>query len=106
MIAATLPPDEAARITTLRTLSLLDTPPEPFFEEVAALAKELARTDIALVSLVDSDRQWFKACIGLDARETSRHVSFCAHAILENDVFWIEDARSDPRFHDPIQRCV
>lgn len=98
MGAAPLPPDEQERLATLRRLELLDTAPEREFDDVVRLACELAQVPMALVSLVDEDRQWFKARIGLEREETPRDVSFCAHAILSDDLFVVHDARLDSRF--------
>lgn len=92
--------DEAARLAKLRSYSVLDTGPESAFDEITTLATELVGVPIALVSLVDKDRQWFKSATGLDATETPRDVSFCGHAIQGLDPFVVSDARSDPRFSD------
>lgn len=101
MIPAPLPADEAARLGALRELAILDTPAEARFDRLTRLARDLFGVPIALVSLVDEDRQWFKSRQGLPAPETSREVSFCAHAILaERDVFVIPDATRDERFAD------
>lgn len=100
MQPAATPPTEAERIATLRSLLLLDTPAEDRFDVITAYAAALFQVQIALVSLVDSDRQWFKSSHGLDVCETTREVSFCAHAILRQGVFEIPDARQDPRFVD------
>jgi len=101
MTSAPLPPDEAQRLAALRALNVLDTPPEPVFDALTRAASRLCNAPISLVSLVDSDRQWFKARIGLEGdRETTRELSFCAHAILEAGVFEVPDACLDPRFAD------
>jgi len=100
MRAAPLPPDEAGRIEALLQAGVLDTLPEPVFDDVAALAGHICGTPIALVSLIDDHRQWFKARVGLEARETPRDLAFCAHAILEPGLTEIEDASSDERFSD------
>jgi len=94
------PTNEPVRLDTLRTLNILDTSPEERFDRLTRLAKRLFGVPIALVSLVDEDRQWFKSCQGLDASETSRDISFCGHAILGEDIFLIPDAAIDERFHD------
>lgn len=91
---------EAARITSLRDLNVLDTPHEERFDRLTRVARRLFDAPIALVSLVDTDRQWFKSCVGLDVSETSREVSFCAHAILDDEVFIVPDALLDDRFSD------
>lgn len=100
MKPAALPPDEAARLHALMQCNLLDTLPEPGFDDLAELAAFALGTPIGLVSLVDRDRQWFKARRGLDAAETSRDVAFCAHAILGDGPFVSEDALADERFAD------
>ena len=84
----------------LRALNVLDSQPEERFDRLTRLAKRLFGVPIALVSLVDENRQWFKSCQGLDASETTRDISFCGHAILEDGVFLIPDATLDERFHD------
>lgn len=95
-----MPFDELLRLQTLRNLKLLDTDPEERFDRVTRLAKRLFNTKIALVSLVDSERQWFKSRQGLDATETGRDVSFCGHAILDDEVLVVNDAHIDERFSD------
>ncbi len=96
-----VPENENKRITALRDYEILDTDPEPRFDDLANLAATICETPIALVSLVDEDRQWFKSNIGLEAKETSREVSFCAHAINDpTQLFEIEDSRKDELFHD------
>ena len=92
------PPGEPERLATLRGLDILDTPPEERFDRLTRLARRLFDVPIALVSLVDESRQWFKSCAGLDALETPRDISFCGHAILGSGVFVIPDATRDPRF--------
>lgn len=100
MLAAPLPADDTARVATLRSLNILDTPPEERFDRLTRLAKRLFGVPIALVSLVDANRQWFKSCEGLNVKETPRDVSFCGHAILRDDILMIPDAMLDERFHD------
>jgi len=94
------PENEEARLATLRSLNILDSSPEERFDRLTRLAKRLFNVPIALVSLVDESRQWFKSSQGLSASETSREVSFCGHAILGDGVFLISDATQDERFHD------
>ncbi|GAC1478181.1 MAG: sensor domain-containing diguanylate cyclase [Acidimicrobiales bacterium] len=91
---------ERQRLATLRTLGLLDTPAEERFDRITRLAQRLFDVPVALVSLVDEDRQWFKSRQGLDVEETPREVSFCGHAILGDGVMQIPDATVDPRFTD------
>ncbi|MDP3064581.1 MAG: PAS domain S-box protein [Chloroflexota bacterium] len=100
MLKPPRPPDEAKRLQALHELGILDTPPEERFDRITRLAKRLLDVPIALVSLVDSDRQWFKSRVGLSAPETPRDVSFCGHAILGDDALVITDALRDPRFAD------
>ncbi|MGU3776716.1 sensor domain-containing diguanylate cyclase [Burkholderia metallica] len=100
MQIAPKPANEAARLDTLHSLSILDTPPEERFDRLTRLARRLFDVPIALVSLVDDDRQWFKSHAGLDVAQTSRDVSFCAHALLAGNTMVIQDALNDNRFHD------
>ena len=95
-----IPEDEQARLQELRSLDILDTPPEERFDRLTRMAKKLFGVPISLVSLVDEDRQWFKSSIGLSASETPRDISFCGHAILDDDVFVINDTAKDKRFAD------
>ena len=95
-----IPQDEPDRLETLRSLSILDTLPEERFDRLTRMAKRLFGVPIALVSLVDENRQWFKSCIGLSVSETSRDISFCGHAILGNGLFIIPNAIEDERFAD------
>jgi PAS domain S-box-containing protein len=98
-MSAPLPPDEQARLDRLRELLILDSEPEALFDTIARQAAELCGTPIALMSLVDKERQWFKANVGLPGvNETPRDVAFCAHAILQADLFTVPDARQDSRF--------
>lgn len=101
MPAATLPPDEPDRLAALRRLGLLDTEADVVFDALTELARSLAGTAGAAVSLLDADREWFKSVRGLDLRELPRDASFCAHAILQpNQALVVEDATRDPRFAD------
>ncbi|HYF52735.1 MAG TPA: diguanylate cyclase, partial [Salinarimonas sp.] len=90
--------NEAERLGLLRDLGILDTPPEAQFDAVCRTASRLFGVPIAVVSLIDDDRQWFKARCGLDAAETPREVAFCNHTILQDDVLVVEDATRDERF--------
>ncbi|PYV89829.1 MAG: hypothetical protein DMG90_10360 [Acidobacteria bacterium] len=90
------PVNEAARIAALEKYAILDTDPEQSFDDLTLLAS----FPIALISLVDEDRQWFKSRVGIDASETSRDIAFCSTAILQSDLFVVPDARLDERFRD------
>ena len=95
-----IPANEASRLNTLQSLGVLDTEAEERFDRLTRMSKRLFGVPIALVSLVDENRQWFKSCIGLSVSETPRDISFCGHAILGDDVFIIPDASRDERFAD------
>jgi PAS domain S-box-containing protein len=100
MESAPLPSDEAARQRALEELELLDTPAEQEFDDITLLASFICDTPIALISLVDKDRQWFKSRVGLELAETPRDIALCAHAILGDDIFEVKDAAADERFKD------
>jgi PAS domain S-box-containing protein len=95
---APLPEKEVERMAALRGLNILDTPPELAYDELSSLAAYICQTPIALISLVDEDRQWFKSRVGWTARETPREVAFCAHAIVQPDLLVVPDASMDQRF--------
>ncbi|WNO60225.1 GAF domain-containing protein [Rheinheimera sp. MMS21-TC3] len=95
-----LPENEQERLKALRRSGLLDSAAEQRFDRITALVKSLFDCDIVLISLVDSDRQWFKSKQGLALEETERCFSLCAYAILSNDLMLIPDATKDPRFSD------
>ena len=100
---ATLPPDESGRIQELIDYKILDTPPEQAFDNLTRIASTICDSRIALVTLIDQERQWFKSKHGLDVSETSRDISFCSHAILDKSLMIVEDALSDERFtHNPL----
>lgn len=100
MIAASLPENESERLRKLNELAILDTLEEQAYDDLTYLAAQICGTPIALVSLVDTDRQWFKSHYGLDATETPRDLAFCAHAILNDDLFLVNDSSHDQRFFD------
>jgi PAS domain S-box-containing protein len=95
-----IPSDELQRLAGLYALNILDTPPEERYNRIVRLAARIFKVPIALISLVDKERQWFKACVGLDVTETSRRISFCGHAINSKELLIVEDALLDPRFDD------
>lgn len=92
------PTNERQRLEVLWKYDVLDTPPEKGLDDLTGLAAYVAQTPIALISLVDEARQWFKSRIGLKLTETTREISFCTHAILQPDVMVVPDAQKDPRF--------
>jgi signal transduction histidine kinase len=96
---AIVPQDETARLKALDQYQVLDTACEAAFDELTCLAAQICGTPIALISLIDECRQWFKSKVGLDAESTPRNLAFCSHAILQpNDLLIVPDARLDPRF--------
>jgi PAS domain S-box-containing protein len=98
---AAIPENEDERLRALYQLAILDSPREQSYDDIAQLAMMICDVPIAVVTLIDQDRQWFKTCLGLDGTETPRDVAFCAHAILTpNNVLEVEDATQDPRFSD------
>lgn len=100
MQAPIIPDYEPERLISLYNLGLLDSQPEERFDRITRLAKSYFDFPIVLISLVDKDRQWFKSTVGIEAKELPRDTSFCGHAILQEAVFRIPDARLDPRFAD------
>ncbi|CAL2105551.1 Histidine kinase [Tenacibaculum sp. 190524A02b] len=101
MQVANIPENEEKRVEALKSFNILDTFPEEAYDNITKIAAEICNTPIALVSLVDPDRQWFKSTYGLDAKETSRDYAFCAHSILEpENLFIVPDATKDIRFKD------
>ena len=97
---APVPDNETDRLAALYSLDILDSAPEQDFDDIVALAATVCGTPMSLVTLVDIDRQWFKARIGNELPETSRDLSFCAHAILGRDLLVVPDATKDARFAD------
>jgi GAF domain-containing protein len=99
-MTATMPSTETARLAALNRYAILDTEPEQSFDDLVVLASFVCRTPIATLSLVDDHRQWFKSKVGVEIRETPRDISFCAHAIQQEELFIVPDALEDPRFKD------
>lgn len=100
MVIAPIPGNEVARLKALRDLLVLDTPPEARYNSIVEFAAAEFNVPMAVISLVDNDRQWFKASVGLDACESSRDSSFCGHAILTPSTMVVPDALDDVRFMD------
>ena len=94
------PYNEANRLLKLKSYQILDTPTESIFDNLTKLASSICQTPIALISLVDEKRQWFKSSVGLNVCETKREYAFCAHAINDRNIFIVNDARKDQRFFD------
>lgn len=104
---APMPRFEAQRLTDLKALQILDTEAEERFDRHTQLAADLFQVPIALVSLVDAERQWFKSAVGTDLRETDRTISLCGHVVAADEILVIEDALRDPRFAgNPLVQCA
>jgi len=95
-----IPENEDKRLKKLDFYAILDTIPEETFDDLTRLASDILKVPIALISLLDKDRQWFKSRVGLEVEQTSRSISFCQYAIIDNDIFEIKDALQDIRFKD------
>ena len=100
MIVAPIPENEEQRLQDLRAYEILDTLPEKEYDELTKLAAYICGVPTALISLVDTDRQWFKSKVGLDVEQTPRDIAFCSHVILQQDVMIVPNALEDNRFFD------
>jgi GAF domain-containing protein len=98
--AAPIPANESERLRALRNAAILDTAPEAGFDAIVDLAAYICRAPISTITLVDGDRQWFKARVGLAEQETPREISFCAHAVAADAPLIVPDASADARFRD------
>jgi GAF domain-containing protein len=99
-VAVIKPANESGRLAALEKYAILDTDPEQAFDDLTLLASFVCNTPIANISLIDEDRQWFKARVGITAKETSRDIAFCSTAILQSDIFVVPDALEDERFRE------
>lgn len=93
-----IPTNECERLGFLMELAILDTPPESRYDEITREAKQFFEVPVALVSLIDADRQWFKSCDGLDVSETGRDISFCGHAVNHDEILYVPNTEEDLRF--------
>lgn len=100
MLKAPIPENENERMEAVHRLAILDTQPEERFDALTREAAEKLHAPISTVTILDSTREWYKSCVGLDAKEAPRAISFCGHSLLAENVFIVEDTWNDPRFSD------
>lgn len=100
MLNAPIPNDEDKRLEAVHRLAILDTKPEERFDVITREAVERLNVPISMVTILDSQREWYKSCTGLDQKEGDRAISFCGHALMATNMFIIEDTLKDPRFAD------
>ena len=100
MQLAPIPVDEDVRLASVHSLAILDTTPEPRFDAFTKEAVQKLSAPISTVSILDSGREWFKSCVGIDQKEGDRSISFCGHALLARNIFVVEDTLEDPRCAD------
>jgi GAF domain-containing protein len=100
MLEAPIPDNEEERLNSVKELNILDTPSEERFDRIARIAQKLFDVPISTITIIDSGREWFKSCHGLNTKEGERAISFCGHALLEKDLFIIPDTTKDSRFAD------
>lgn len=100
MQEAPIPTNEKERMEAVHRLAILDTKPEERFDVLTKEAVEKLKVPMSMVTIIDSEREWFKSCVGFDKKEGPRAASFCGHALLATNIFIIEDTLKDPRFMD------
>jgi diguanylate cyclase (GGDEF)-like protein len=106
MIPVPIPINEAERLASLHRMQILSTPGEAAFDKVTYVAQHTFKTQMALISIIDEHKQWFKSAVGLDVRETPREMSFCGHVVYHGETMVIEDATQDTRFSDHPAVCA
>ena len=97
---APIPQDEKERLEAVHRMAILDTEPEERFDVLTKEAVAKLKVPISAISVLDSDREWLKSCVGLNQKDGARNISFCGHALLSKEIFIVEDTQKDPRFAD------